>query len=131
MFRFEKLDAWQKAIELSDRVYTITRAFPVDERFGLTMQMRRAATSIAANIAEGTGRASNKDYAHYVSIAYGSLMETVSHAHVARRQDFLKQDECDALFSEAERLARMLSGLRASLLKRGSSQNDPRSTTNH
>jgi len=56
MFRFEKLDVWQKAVELAGDVYRTTRQFPVDERFGLTAQMRRAAVSISSNIAEGSGR---------------------------------------------------------------------------
>lgn len=117
MFRFEKLDVWQKGIDFADRVYRVTRAFPNDERFGLTSQMRRAAVSISSNIAEGSGRSSDRDFAHFVEIAYGSLMEVVSQARVALRQEFLKQAEQDALSAKAEEVARMLSGLRASLLR--------------
>ena len=71
MFNFEKLETWQKAITFADEVYRITRAFPNDERFGLTNQMRRAAVSISSNIAEGTSRSSRTDYARFVEIAAG------------------------------------------------------------
>ncbi len=86
MFRFEKLDVWQKAVEFADGVYGITGRFPGEERFGLTSQMRRAAVSISSNVAEGTGRSSDRDFAHFVEIAYGSLMEVVSQLKVAFRQ---------------------------------------------
>jgi len=117
MFRFEKLDVWQKAVDFADRVYVVTRGFPVEERFGLTSQMRRASVSISSNIAEGTGRSSNKDFAHFVEIGYSSLMETVSQTQVAFQQSFLTQSDRDVLYAGAEEVARMLSGLKASLLR--------------
>jgi four helix bundle protein len=117
MFRFEKLDVWQKAVDFADRVYVATRDFPAEERFGLTSQLRRASVSISSNIAEGSGRSSNKDFSHFVEIAYGSLMETVSQTQVAFRQAFLNDGDRAALYVAAEELARMLSGLRASLLR--------------
>lgn len=119
MFRFEKLEVWQKAIEFADRVYLLTRTFPSDERFGLTSQMCRSAVSISSNIAEGSGRSSDKDFSRFVEIAYSSLMETVSEAHVARRQELLEHSGSEQLLALTEQLARMLSGLRASL-ERGS-----------
>jgi hypothetical protein len=63
MFNFEKLEVWQEAINFADTVYTLTRAFPDEERFGLTNQMRRAAVSISSNLAEGSSRASRPDFA--------------------------------------------------------------------
>jgi four helix bundle protein len=114
MFRFEQLDAWQLAIEYSDGIYSATRSFPADERFGLTNQLRRAAVSIAANIAEGSGRFSDKDFVRFIEIAYGSLMETVSHMKIAQRQSFLSEEPALLLYATADRLARMLSGLRNS-----------------
>jgi four helix bundle protein len=74
MFRFEKLDVWQRSIEFASRIYEATRSFPADERFGLTNQMRRAGVSISSNIAEGSGRVSDVDFARFVEIAYASLM---------------------------------------------------------
>jgi four helix bundle protein len=117
MFRFEKLDVWHRSIDFAAVVYEATRAFPADERFGLTNQMRRAAVSISSNIAEGSGRVSDVDYARYVEIAYSSLMEVVSQAALANRQELITSDRYLAVYREAEELARMLSGLRATLLK--------------
>lgn len=114
-FRFEKLDVWQLAIEFSDEIYRVTATFPTDERFGLTNQLRRASVSTAANIAEGAGRQSNKDNQRFIDIAYGSLMEVVSHLTIARRQEFLDADSWEELRGNADRLARMLSGLSAYL----------------
>src|SRR5947208_2202673 len=93
MFSFERLDVWQKSIDFADLVYKATRAFPADERFGLTSQMRRAAVSISSNIAEGTSRFSKVDFARFVEIATGSLFEVVSQSFVSRREGFLKEED--------------------------------------
>ena len=116
MFRFEKLDVWRRAIEFADAVYSWTRQFPDDERFGLTSQMRRASVSISSNIAEGSGRVSDKDFARFIEIAYGSVMEVVSQSRISNRQNFLATDDRNALNKQAEELSRMLSGLRTKLL---------------
>jgi four helix bundle protein len=71
MFAFEKLEVWHLAVEFCDDVYRFTRTFPSDERFGLTSQLRRAAVSIAANMAEDSGRSSKKEFVRFVEIAYG------------------------------------------------------------
>src|SRR5438045_9434034 len=115
MFNFEKLEVWNKAIEFADSVYSITRAFPDDERFGLTSQMRRAAVSISSNIAEGSARHSRPDFAHFIEIATGSLFEVVTQATVGRRQSFLSEPEYAQLYAAAETQGKMLSGLRRSL----------------
>jgi four helix bundle protein len=117
MFRFEKLDVWNKAIDYADLVYSVTKSFPGDERFGLTSQMRRSAVSVSSNVAEGTGRSGDKDFARFIEIGYGSLMECVSQSHIAVRQEFMKKDEFAKIHTDAEELARMLSGLRNVLLK--------------
>lgn len=115
MFRFEKLEVWQKAIEYADCVYAATRRFPDDERYGLTAQLRKAAVSISSNVAEGSGRSSDIEFGRFVEIGYGSLMETVSQSHVAQRQQFLAHVAFQDLYQRADQLARMLSGLRSSL----------------
>lgn len=116
MFNFEKLEVWQKAIDFADAVYSITQKFPTDERFGLTSQMRRAAVSVFSNVAEGSSRFSNIDFARFVEIATGSVFEVVSQARIGLRRKFLTQDEHDSLYSIAEEQSRMLSGLRRKLL---------------
>ena len=116
MFRFEKFDVWQKAVDFASNVYRITGQFPADERFGLTSQIRRASVSVSSNIAEGSSRSSDADFARFVQIAYGSLMEVVSQAVIAKNQRFMADERCRGIYSDAEELARMLSGLKARLL---------------
>ena len=115
LFRFEKLIGWQKAIDYADGVYDATAGFPAEERFGLTSQLRRAAVSISSNVAEGCGRWSDADQSRFVEIAYGSLMETVSQIHLARRRQFVSEVTFQGLYRSADELARILSGLRSHL----------------
>jgi len=122
MFNFEKLDVWQKAIEFADFVYSETRRFPNEERFGLTNQMRRAAVSISSNIAEGSSRMSQIDFARFIEIGTGSVFEVVSQAFIAKKQSFLTEETFHFLYESAEELSRMLSGLRKSLLSTLNSQ---------
>src|SRR5437588_8335507 len=118
MFNFEKLDMWNEAIEFADLVHSVTRAFPDDERFGLTAQMRRAAVSISSNIAEGSSRFSKTDFARFIEIATGSVFEVVSQSFISRREGFLTEDNFKKPYIAAEEQGRMLSGLRNSLLPR-------------
>jgi len=115
MFKFEKLEVWQDAIAYADAIYDITARFPSHEQYGLISQLTRAAVSISANIAEGSGRTSAADFSRFVEIAYGSLMETISHLSIAHRRKFLGDEAFQDRYQEAERLARMLSGLRNTL----------------
>lgn len=115
MFNFEKLDVWQKAIDFADLVYNHTRNFPSGERFGLTTEMSRAAVSFSSNIAEGTSRISQTDFARFVEIATGSVFEVVSQSLIGRRQGFLKDEQFRTLYAAAGEIGRMLSGLRKSL----------------
>lgn len=116
MFRFEKLQVWQTAIEFASDVYDVTAKFPADERFGLTSQMRRASVSVSSNVAEGSSRSSDPDFARFVEIAYGSLMEVVSEAFIARKESMMSEECFQKVYQTAEGIARMMSGLRASLL---------------
>jgi four helix bundle protein len=115
MFNFEKLDVWHRAVDFADLIYTNTRSFPSDERFGLTNQMRRAAVSISSNLAEGTSRSSKTDFGRFIEISTGSLFEVVSQAFIAKRQGFLKDEQFQILYRAAEEQSRMQSGLRKSL----------------
>ena len=114
MFKFEKLAVWQKAVDFADLVYSESRFFPPDERFGLTTQIRRAADSISSNIAEGSAR-SDPDFAKFVGYAAGSLYEVVTQSFIARRQRFLSDESFNKIYADAEKISRMLSGLRDSL----------------
>ena len=116
MFNFEKLEVWRKAIDFADLIYKETRAFPSEERLGLTNQLRRAAVSISSNIAEGSSRSSKTDFARFTEIAAGSAFEVVSQAFIARRQGFFTEEQFRNIYAGAEQLSRMLSGLRKSLL---------------
>ncbi len=117
-FRFEGLDVWKRSVELAGKIYQITKLLPRTEQFGLIDQMRRAAVSISANIAEGSARDTEKDFAHFLNIARGSLFELVSHLEVALRLEYLKAEDVSKLKSEATEIAKMLSGLRKHILAR-------------
>ena len=114
MFKFEKLSVWQKSLAFADLICAETREFPADERFGLTNQIRRAANSISSNIAEGSAR-TDADFARFVGYASGSLYEVVTQAFIARRQRFLSEIPFEKIYSDADEISRMLSGLRGSL----------------
>ena len=101
MFNFEKLDVWQKAIDFADLIYNETRGFPSEERFGLTNQLRRASVSISSNIAEGSSRSSKNDFARFAEIAAGSAFEAVSQAFIARRQNFLSENQFRKIYADA------------------------------
>jgi four helix bundle protein len=109
------MDTWNEAIAFADIAYRLTRAFPPEERFGLTNQMRRAAVSISSNLAEGCSRSSKADYARFVEIATGSVFEVVSQATIGRNQGFLNPSDYEQLYCAAEKQSRMLSGLKKSL----------------
>jgi len=116
-FRFEKLDVWQKSMEWVDKIYHVTANFPADEKFGLISQLKRSSLSVASNIAEGSGRSSAKDFARFIEIAYGSLMEAICQCTIAKRQGFLSADDFQYIYIKTEEIAKMLSGLRAYLHK--------------
>ena len=78
-FRFETLTIWQEARQFTSEIYFLTKKFPKEELFSLTDQIKRSSSSIAANIVEGSGSASKKDFAHYIDVGVKSLYETVSH----------------------------------------------------
>ena len=115
MFNFEKLDVWTEAIAFADLIYSVSRGFPDDERFGLTTQMRRAAVSISSNLAEGSSRVSRADFARFVEIATVSLFEVVSQTIIGKRQGFISESGYAAVYAAAEKQSKMLSGLRKSL----------------
>lgn len=86
---YKKLIVWQKSMELVNVVYALLKKFPIDERFRLCDQLSRAVVSIPSNIAEGNGRGSKKDYAHFLSMARGSLYEVMTQLEIASNLGFI------------------------------------------
>lgn len=114
-FCFERLTVWQSARRLAGEVYSVTKTFPRDEAFGLTNQLRRAVVSVSSNIAEGSGRNSDADFAHYLEIAYGSAMEVASLLFVASDAGLLPSSERDALLDLTSEITAQLAALNRSL----------------
>jgi four helix bundle protein len=114
-FRFERLEAWQLARAFNRSVYRVSRGFPKEEAFALTSQIRRASVSVSSNIAEGSGRNSDADFAHFLEIAYGSLMEVVSQLYLALDEKYLGETAFRALADEADMLAGKIAALTKAL----------------
>jgi four helix bundle protein len=114
----EKLDVWSKAMELVVRVYKSTESFPKDERYGLTSQIRRAAVSVPANIAEGAARNSGKEFAYFLSNAQGSASELETELLIAYRLGYLSDSAYRELRPELESVGRMIVGLSQHLRSR-------------
>ena len=112
------LDVWKKAVDLSVRVYAATESFPKEEKFGLTQQIRRAAVSIAANIAEGAGRKSRREFSRFLSIAQGSKSEVETELLIAFRLGYIAEQEYRNLIVSLNEVGRMITGLRNYLKKR-------------
>ncbi len=115
---FRELEVWQVAMTLAEECYKVTKPFPKDEVFGMTSQIRRAAASIPANIAEGQGREHTKEFLNHLSIARGSLKELETHLLLSQRVGLLKEADLQPLMSLCERVSQMLSRLRQALEKR-------------
>ncbi|MBP9663746.1 MAG: four helix bundle protein [Pyrinomonadaceae bacterium] len=113
--RYRDLIAWQKAMELVRLVYQVTKKFPKEELFALTLQIRKAVVSVPSNIAEGQGRKSTKEFRRHLSIAYGSLMETETQTLVAEMQAYVTSSECNEVLGIAAEVGRLINGLDASL----------------
>jgi four helix bundle protein len=107
---FHRLQVWQKAHELVLRVYGATRAFPKEEMYGLTSQMRRAAASIPANIAEGCGRNGIAELARFCDLAAGSASELEYHLLLARDLSLLAEADYETLVAQVQEVKRMLTG---------------------
>jgi four helix bundle protein len=111
MGNFEQLVVWRESRQLTSDVYRITRAFPAEERFALTQQMRRAAVSIASNIAEGSGRGRRNEFLAFIRIARGSANELISQLHLAVDLGLIDRASCESVKDRANRVGRMLSGM--------------------
>ena len=114
-FRFERLECWKQARALNRAIYRITRTFPRDEIYAMTSQVRRASTSISSNIAEGSGRNSDKDFAHFLEQAYGSAMEVASLLFLAGDEGYLPEAELDTLLETVAAVSTKVAALNRSL----------------
>jgi len=111
----KQLVAWQVAMDLAEAVHLATRGFPDDERFGLRMQLRRAAVSVPSNIAEGHGRTSAREYARFVLIARGSLKEAETQILLSQRFAYLTSETTESLLGLSTRINKLLTGLQRRL----------------
>lgn len=112
---YRDLQVWQKAMDLAAEVYRLAKLMPKTEEYRLTSQLLRAVASVPANIAEGHMRGTRKDYAHFVSIARGSLAETETFLMLAARADLLRQEDTAPVLQLADELGRQLNVLRRRL----------------
>ena len=108
---YRDLDVWQLSMDIVIEIYRVTRAFPAEEKFGLTAQLRRAAVAIPSNIAEGHNRLGAAEFRRFVSIARGSVAEVETQLAVAVALGFLSADKITTLASQLDRLSKMLFGL--------------------
>jgi four helix bundle protein len=112
---YTELFAWQKAIDLVEAVYNTSAAFPREEMYGLTAQIRRAAVSVPSNIAEGQGRWTTGEFVQFLGVANGSLREVETQVHIALRLKFITQTNAEVVFVLAAEVGRLIYGLRNSL----------------
>ena len=112
---YRELIVWQKAMDLVEEIYRTTRAFPKEETYGLTIQLRRAAVSIPSNIAEGQGRYTTGDFVRFLSIANGSLRELETQVTIAGRLHYIGKNEETTIIESAAEVGRLLNGLIRSL----------------
>jgi four helix bundle protein len=96
-FRFEDLEIFHLALEFATKAYTVTKKFPTEEKFDLTSQARRAANSIALNIAEGSGRGTKRDFSHFLDIAVGSTFEVVTCFFLAKKHGYISEQDLQGI----------------------------------
>jgi four helix bundle protein len=117
-FSFEKLEVWQLARKLATEIYRTTQSFPAEEKYSLVSQIRRAAISVSANIAEGTTRQTSKDQAHFTTISFSSLMELFNHMVISSDLGYITVSELSSFRQQVQVLSVKLSNLKASQIKR-------------
>lgn len=116
-FYFEKLEVWQNSRQLVKEIYLVTSSFPENEKFGITNQMRRASTSISANIAEGFSRQSNKEKSRFLNIAFGSTIEVINFLILSNDLGFLNNENYNQLREKSEFITNQINSLNKSLNK--------------
>lgn len=114
---YKDLKAWQKAMDLVTDIYATTKRFPWDEKDGLTSQMRRAAVSVPANIAEGQGRRYEGEFQHFLRTARGPLLELETLVQIATKLHYIQDPDSEHLLQSTAEVGRILNGLLASIRK--------------
>ncbi len=114
MFNFEELRVYQESLIFVNTIYEMTKAFPKDEIFGLTNQLRRAAVSISLNIAEGSSR-TKKDFSHFLNLSRGSCYECVAVLTIAKNQQYISSEQFKLCYDHSNKISRMINGLKNSL----------------
>lgn len=117
-YYFEKLDVWKISIQLTKDVYTVTKSFPDEEKFGLISQLRRASSSVPTNITEGLSRDSFKDQARFSTIAYGSLMEVLNLLIIAKELDYIEEENYLELRLNINEVSNKLNSLKKSQISK-------------
>jgi four helix bundle protein len=117
---YADLIAWQKAMNLAESVYRVTKTLPQRETYGLASQMRRAAVSIPSNIAEGEGRGTPGQFLHMLAVSYGSLRELETQVILAGRLRLVSDDDRHQMIEQCAEVGRLLNGLMKSLRRRAS-----------
>ena len=112
------LIVWQKAMDLSVLIYRLASKFPKDETYRLVSQITRAVTSVPANIAEGHARSTARDYAHFLAVAKGSLMESETFLMLAVRLEYVEREQADSAFQLINEISKMLTSLKSKLQER-------------
>jgi four helix bundle protein len=115
---YRDLVAWQKAMDLVENVYLVSKGFPRDELYGLTSQVRRAAVSVPSNIAEGQGRFTTGEFVHLLSVGHGSLREVETQIIIAGRLNYLSEPKANGVLELASEVGRLINGLANSLGRR-------------
>ncbi|MCY4391529.1 MAG: four helix bundle protein [Chloroflexi bacterium] len=115
---YRDLEVWRQSMDLAEAVWRLSARFPADQRFGMTSQVRRAATSVPANIAEGAQRNGTGEFLQFLGIASGSLAETETFLLLAERLGLLPHEQTKVALEQADNVGRMLSGLKRSLQTR-------------
>jgi len=109
--RFEDMDVWKDSQEYAVLIYKATKTFPKEELYGITSQIRRSASSVSANIAEGFGRSTYKDRAHFYHIALGSLLETKNFVYLSGRLEYVHQEQVQSLTQQAENISNQITAI--------------------
>ncbi|MBN1198108.1 MAG: four helix bundle protein [Bacteroidales bacterium] len=115
MESYQGMEVWQRGMKIAELIYQLTRSFPKEELYGMTSQLRRSATSVPANIAEGWGRNNNKEFVNFLRIANGSLREMETHLILAQRVNLCTLNQAEPILQESQILSKQILNLKRSI----------------